>query len=882
MVKRRQLTKAEERRVRKERIRRGKEKKRRFRQQQKIERKRRNKRNTQEFRGVSIMDVANNYKFYGKEVRTISYDKGDILYDRVMTYFDINDILNFWYYFTRDYDAKEVERVILTPRVNLEPVVLEQLYADGEKHCVIQPIKNWALLKAETSVANSTKYRYSSILSKLEVYEELYKDGIPENKLNEFADDIRVHIYIKDPIGKEYKSFKCVGRALRTFTYLNTRLNHAEHYISSNDDIKIYEDEMREVASNLGEGKGYYVGKSDCPNKIYLPDRIYTLTNDDNEVINKFWKKSIISNFSYEYLVDKKRSELWSRVSNYRAHCLFNDNLDTDNLREVDMPSAYLQYRECKFYNGFPSTVGPVYELNCNVNELKYEGGYYIRIISDENVDENVKKYLQAMGIISNYMYLTSIEIKMLSHFGYDMWALCGSFSYDTIDIEIPNELRVNKRYAKFVGKLNSINKYDIYKIKSTEKVFGEHLRTIYDNVYHNDHLNEIEISIPRKEVKAYNHIGSFFTAYCRVQTIMEMVKVPFEKCYGYKLDSFVYENSCEYTENKLFVPKTVKYDFKWGYRIFYSEDWRSMNGINLPTNKYQLVKGMGGTGKSHELLTLLPSAIYCCKAWPLLLDKRREFGCKVSTINKLLGISVSKDKKMENWVQENKMFPDTLIIDEITQIEPELLEEIIDKYNFSQIYFLGDIDEDGFNYQCKFVNDKVINFNKVMEGRDSFVREKVKNFRCKDDILMSRMLALRSVMKATNGNFVKVRNCFNKLFADRVLPVKYNYKRDWILGSTNEGNKEWDAKMKGEKYACQYHNLSHIKKGEALKGDISYDVKPNDRYAIQHAYTIHGFQGKTIRGGKLIIDCRGMFDYEQFYTAVSRVEYLDQIYILN
>ena len=69
-------------------------------------------------------------------------------------------------------------------------------------------------------------------------------------------------------------------------------------------------------------------------------------------------------------------------------------------------------------------------------------------------------------------------------------------------------------------------------------------------------------------------------------------------------------------------------------------------------------------------------------------------------------------------------------------------------------------------------------------------------------------------------------------------------------------------------KYSC----------GEIL---ITNEIIPAEFGAeLRHAYTVHSIQGETCKT-KLFIEAKNM-DMRMFYTAVSRAEYINQIFIVQ
>ena len=63
----------------------------------------------------------------------------------------------------------------------------------------------------------------------------------------------------------------------------------------------------------------------------------------------------------------------------------------------------------------------------------------------------------------------------------------------------------------------------------------------------------------------------------------------------------------------------------------------------------------------------------------------------------------------------------------------------------------------------------------------------------------------------------------------------------------------------------------------------LFYFKKKLKRFEKQNAFTIHSFQGLTIKDPeKLYIDLNNIFCARQIYTALSRVQKLEQIFIID
>ena len=63
----------------------------------------------------------------------------------------------------------------------------------------------------------------------------------------------------------------------------------------------------------------------------------------------------------------------------------------------------------------------------------------------------------------------------------------------------------------------------------------------------------------------------------------------------------------------------------------------------------------------------------------------------------------------------------------------------------------------------------------------------------------------------------------------------------------------------------------------------IAAEPPKNVKSNLRHAFTIHSVQGDTLQEAhRLFIDARHMFEVQHWYTALSRAQYLDQIFIVS
>ena len=105
---------------------------------------------------------------------------------------------------------------------------------------------------------------------------------------------------------------------------------------------------------------------------------------------------------------------------------------------------------------------------------------------------------------------------------------------------------------------------------------------------------------------------------------------------------------------------------------------------------------------------------------------------------------------------------------------------------------------------------------------------------------------------------------------------LKNMYKKeDMILCAENETKDEYTElftnipKFIVLENTCKYNNKQ-----------IIYEDIPEVKKKHRHGFTIHSIQGETARN-KLFIDLRKQKSLRMIYTAISRAQYLSQLYLI-
>ena len=214
-----------------------------------------------------------------------------------------------------------------------------------------------------------------------------------------------------------------------------------------------------------------------------------------------------------------------------------------------------------------------------------------------------------------------------------------------------------------------------------------------------------------------------------------------------------------------------------------------------------------------------------------------------------------------------------TLIIDEISMMDNDTKEMIFETYSEMKIIMCGDNGYQLPPFSSDGKEPKIFN----EDGFHNIIEYTI-NRRCKCDELQ---LILDMCREDIDDPFLymKVKKAIKKRIKREEMKELYK-KEDMILCRTH---------LKKDIYTKLFCDVEkyYVLKTDRIycKGGILYD-KPDENYKldtdyeVRHAYTIHSIQGETAKNN-LFIDAR-MMEPEAIYTALSRAEYLHQIYFVT
>lgn len=221
------------------------------------------------------------------------------------------------------------------------------------------------------------------------------------------------------------------------------------------------------------------------------------------------------------------------------------------------------------------------------------------------------------------------------------------------------------------------------------------------------------------------------------------------------------------------------------------------------------------------------------------------------------------------------------LMVDELTLLNNDTINKIIDKYKNMFVILAGDIRQDGFYFQCSITND----IFKPSADKCQYV-EYIKTYRFNEE-LNEKIIKLRDERTKTNNPYI-LYNKFKKLFNDNIKD-----KKDVIFNSNDvgisciqpidaAGNCKFSDEFFNNGSAKQYYYNKTNYGALKFKGALCEENEPGAVCSLFR--TIHSYQGRQLtHENNIIILLNNIgFDINLLYTAVSRARRVEQIIIIE
>lgn len=760
---------------------------------------------------------------------------------------------------------QQAQLLILTlNKVNASNV--SQYFLDGITHCVFTPIKDWAEDKYNNSSNKSTAKKYNSIINKINKYTEIYSKGVPEKDLTDIANDLQISIEIDLPstlkADTRFLTFESQKKPLRKFRFLNTRLNHIEINEINNlsNFIEVTQEQLKKIYNNnYNEFVMYKKNRQNKLTQVITNQGVFVCSNSDykyaTEELNELLKSCRI-----EYNTNKKLSDyIYDNINNpYMKNFMDIDYDDEEvkpvyNLNHIDIKKAYATFDKCDYYKGFLGKITDFRECN------KIMG---IGIYTITNIECNIEIINELEYLFEGNAY-PSPELEYFKSLGIKFDIVGGCWG-DCIKFSIPDKMYEKsegvKHYCRFYGCLQKLD------LNNRFTFTCKNIELAQLNALHNKDVcirscgyKEAIIEYPKKYVYHQAHIASFIHGYTRITMIQQLLKFKnISQIKAVNVDGIYYEGEVEVMDR--FSEKEHK-DLKYINR--YSTYGKPCeNQIEFPKfrndNKIEIHLGCGGSGKTHGNLIDegFINKLYVAPTWKLAKEKEKEYKINSAVFQRLL------INDPETWKQYYNNY-NVLIIDEISMMNDEEKEKIIDRFNRHKIIFCGDV---GFQLPPIEGDEfKITNEYPVIKH--------TKNYRCNDPKLLNILNNVRNEISKGSW-FYDIK----KLGLPIIKLEDLDYKPTDLIISRTNNRKELITKNFNdlEKYVV-LANYTNYCNTEILLEKPPAGIK----HELRHGFTIFSCQGLTTPN-KLFIDVKDLKDIRTIYTALSRAKYLSQIVLFE
>lgn len=824
---------------------------------------------------------------------------------------------------------------IITKEKKLPYQFYAQTYRRGITNCLLTPIKDYFLDRVQNSKTKQGQENYKRFYRYTLEFIDKFRNGVPEKCISQICEKLNISIEVVQPFtNKKYLEIKSSKRNQKIFKFINTELNHVDlltenrnTLFKSNEPEIVSPEQLLKIEESLNNQDKMYIYKKNLYgiSSIRTLDNNYILENTYYDIVREFENETGLRDLSIDALQNPELQTFINDAVNFNGTVDFKDTTHLrhiskndeppENLEHIDMIKAYSKFYESEFYQGF-SIISHFRKLD----KAELNGYYYIDTLDLSNADLKFKSLNKKLNWFKSHNIYTLPELKALEKYGGKYTVSHGAVGTKDLDFRF-NEDMLNRKeevlipdglggynkmnisyYAKYCGCMASLNSRDNFYMKGNKKF----LQTIQQDedleIYYSDYDNESRIGFNKKYMYNKKYITGQITAYQRLNMLEQLLKMDLDKIVRVCVDGIYYEkHKYENLENiknnndRVFSIKdemtfqnhpTDKYlsnVLNETEAFDKLKDCKFKIPIQRDINKFELFQGAGGTGKTHYNLVIdrgLINPVYVAPTHKLATEMHlkiiKETGRYIPCIvlNRLLE---EPYKIQERYIYKWRHY----IIDEASMITEGQKIELME--SLPNAIFMGDLGHqlnpvvDIQKLRKKFKNNIPKDYIKQMttKGFDK-VHTFTKNYRFKCDKLKS----LSEYLRKNKDNKIDYNNLGIQTISIDALKKTYK-KEDMILRYHNELKK--DNKLKNNytqifKDIPKYKITSNYTKYK--NGEIIYEDLKGFNREFRHSFTVHSVQGITFKE-KIFIDING-FDNKLFYTALSRAEKLNQIYIIE
>lgn len=747
--------------------------------------------------------------------------------------------------------------IVLLRSTKVPSKKMQQAFREGEVHCVIQPLVDLWMGMSKNSESEASMKRCRQIANKIKKLEEVYPDGVPEDKMDEVAKIAQRKLIIHNVLGNESAVYN--QKSTKMFHFTNTRANHLEkNYLTLDKQFQsVTPEQMEDILYQHNKDKKFYIYNGDIkngiPQSIRSIDGSWAVFHPDYQLFQDFSKAHDIPSYGLNNIAYPEVGAFIkeSRIINSAPTPLCDEPNDLDGVVLVDIEKAYTQHASAPIYKGF---LGHIQHWR---NLRGMDAGFITTHLGIfQFLVQSTIPLLDKLGITVGLTYtLPSPEIEYMMSLGLQITLLAGCWGsrfdiqYTPAMLEKVTGSETERRYCTWAGKLGSDNSITNFTFKGSKEWAG-HLKEEMgeDNILYFEDMELIVAKIPKKTNYVKHHILAFITSYTRQHMIKlmmsvtgELVKVVMDGLY-FRGD--LPEPTVPHHNNQK-LKEHPGFRSAWYYPSEVdTSDW----ALYVPTFDGNCVlTGAGGTGKSYSVMNDR-GLINVLRVVPT--HELGGMGGRYTTIHKLIGEQCTPYK--QEWGE-----PGITFIDELTMIKKEWIEKAIEMYPNTLFIIAGDIEGEQW-FQCR--SGYPGHFQDIWLGIGWRHVSYEQDYRATGQLITFKK-QMREEMK-------RIFHDGNKADTIRMnIWVKKNYPITDFMDA---------VKMfaVGDTWIAGTHATNEKLLLLGIKSGVDKDGKERG------SFTTHAFQGKTIRTGKVFVSLDA-FEYAMLYTAVSRCIHIDQLVIV-
>ena len=824
----------------------------------------------------------------------------DIPKDLTSSWFDRNmhaSFLEKGYQDTTDTVFVPGDKILFIPlSIVLSNQEIFQKFAEPVKYenCMCDPAINYFAEKIETVKTNKTKQSYRQKQAIFAAYKRRYPDGIPQNVVSQLALDTRCSIVIKDMFGKDHFQH-LVKSARHKLIYTNSRINHVEFGGLLFESEPILKPNLTDILDQVKADKAPYTRYQNARGEtVFLATMggAYKKTSAQQEVLDKFE-----SELTQPYIDSKINQSLTNYLrSSVRIAGVVDYKAAHGYIRHIDMVKSYAQFDKNDYYVGFPTRFTDFRKITTQDLEKLTLGVYTVESINFTNCTANTKKHFNSLQLTDGTYTLPFL--KFLKDNGAQFTVLYGAWGVKTFKFSFPEYmLEKNDKgvgyYSIWSGLQSHFPEYTTTYMPCNDAETSKLIKSRTDHtVYFDKNDGELMVRKPKRFHKHRAHLLSFIAQYSQIYILQQLLKINHEDVFRVQADGLYIKRNAKFELMGLFRDKESSYDHSSYYfsTPFLCKTFHTAKpGEPLDNHQVSMIRGAGGTGKTHSVLTDkgYTDVTYVATSWLLTRSKSKDYKRKGAVVAQIVSDNSRSSIKSEH--------PSVLLIDEATQLSAKDMQSIVNEFPTSKIIFAGDFSSKMVPYQTPCINgelpepkmfghiSKMSKNYRVQCGKLKQLLSKVrKGIRAEYDRLEMNKLVYSNVSQKIN------RSDVSKLFEDG----------DLILAGRNTCAicklHECTHDIETSKNLVDYYNKliapkftektwMHIKSTEQYSNGqiVKSPIRPADA-RLAYAATVHKVQGMTVKSPqRLFIDMTNHWQTQITYTALSRVQKLDQIYLI-